>query len=91
MTRSDALRDIASRLPRLTPCWQDPERFHEAKSDLVAELRRLADTEPPPRRALVPVERVVERVVYVSRPRPSRGQRSRSPSASLPLFPEAAP
>lgn len=37
------LHDIADRLERLAPCHRDPFRFHEEKSELVAELRRLAD------------------------------------------------
>lgn len=68
----DALNDIAARLRRLTPSWQNPEQFHEAKSDLIADLRRLARQAPEPtvRRVLVPVERIVERerVVYLPRP-----------------------
>ena len=40
----DAARitDIADRLARLAPDHRDPHRFHEEKSELVAELRRLA-------------------------------------------------
>ncbi len=72
----DALLELANRLRRLTPCWQNPERFHEAKSELVNDLRRLARDVPAPqvRRVLVPVEkvveRVVERVVYIPAPKP---------------------
>lgn len=36
------LHDVADRLSRLAPCHRDPERFHEEKSELVAELHRLA-------------------------------------------------
>lgn len=32
----------ADRLARLAPSHRDPHRFHEEKSELVAELRRLA-------------------------------------------------
>ncbi|MEW9617442.1 hypothetical protein AB3G45_26900 [Shinella sp. S4-D37] len=36
------LMDLADRLARLAPSHRDPHRFHEEKSELVAELRRLA-------------------------------------------------
>ncbi|MDI5926453.1 hypothetical protein QBK93_17390 [Rhizobium leguminosarum] len=36
------LHDIADRLERLAPSHRDPHRFHEEKSELAAELRRLA-------------------------------------------------
>lgn len=36
------LHDIADRLERLAPSHRDPHRFHEEKSELVAEPRRLA-------------------------------------------------
>jgi hypothetical protein len=36
------LHNIADRLARLAPSHRDPHRFHEEKSELVAELRRLA-------------------------------------------------
>lgn len=91
MSHADAILELAARLRRLTPCWQNPERFHEAKSELVNDLRRLARAAPEPavRRVLVPVqvERVVERIVYVpaSKPQPRRKPRN----SSMPdLFPE---
>lgn len=37
------LHDIADRLERLAPSHRDPFLFHEEKSELVAELRRLAE------------------------------------------------
>lgn len=37
------LADIARAVTRLSPEWQQPERFHEAKSEISARLRRLAD------------------------------------------------
>jgi len=37
-----SLHDIADRLARLAPCHRDPFRFHEEKSELVADLRRPA-------------------------------------------------
>ena len=36
------LQDIADRLARLAPCHRDPHKFHEDKSQLVHELRKLA-------------------------------------------------
>jgi|GEM_PF-4298154 hypothetical protein len=36
------LRTLSGRVSRLTPDWRDPERFFEEKSELVGELRRLA-------------------------------------------------
>ncbi|WP_155257448.1 hypothetical protein [Rhizobium leguminosarum] len=38
------LHDIADRLERLAPSYRDPHRYFEEKSELVAELRRLAGT-----------------------------------------------
>jgi len=76
MSHGDDILELANRLRRLTPSWQNPERFHEAKSELVNDLRRLAHETPAPqvRRVLVPVEkvveRVVERIVYVPAPKP---------------------
>ncbi|MEQ1406146.1 hypothetical protein ABK249_14490 [Neorhizobium sp. Rsf11] len=42
MTLTIHLNDIADRLERLAPSHRDPFRFHEEKSELVDELRRLA-------------------------------------------------
>lgn len=46
------LNALADRLERLAPSHRDPHRFHEEKSELVAELRRLATLPtrmvPPP-------------------------------------------
>lgn len=39
---SHVVRDLAARVGRLTVDRRDPERFHQEKSDLVDELRRLA-------------------------------------------------
>lgn len=36
------LTHLADRLRRLSPCHRDPERFHEDKSEIERELRRLA-------------------------------------------------
>ncbi|MGO7758785.1 hypothetical protein [Rhizobium ruizarguesonis] len=36
------LHDIADRLERLAPSHRDPHRYFEEKSELVAEIRRLA-------------------------------------------------
>ncbi len=41
------LHDLARRLARLRPCWNRPEAFFEARSDLAAELRQLARQRPP--------------------------------------------
>ncbi|MGO8202825.1 hypothetical protein ACC735_26470 [Rhizobium ruizarguesonis] len=42
MTIASYLHDIADRLERLAPSHRDPHRYFEEKSELVAELRRLA-------------------------------------------------
>jgi hypothetical protein len=42
MTPAEALVDLARRVARLSPDRRDPERFFEERSDLVAELRKLA-------------------------------------------------
>jgi hypothetical protein len=39
---AEVLEGIASRLRYLAPDHRDPHAFHETKSELVAELRRLA-------------------------------------------------
>lgn len=39
---AEVLEEIASRLRHLGPDRLDPHKFHETKSELVAELRRLA-------------------------------------------------
>jgi hypothetical protein len=36
------LEELASRLGRLSPSWRDPEQFAVERSELCAELRRLA-------------------------------------------------
>ena len=38
----DQLSRLAARVARLTPSHRDPECFHLEKSEVVAELRRLA-------------------------------------------------
>jgi hypothetical protein len=83
-----ALNDLAARLRRLTPSWQNPERFHEAKSELIADLRRLAQQAPEPtvRRVLVPVERIVERERIVYLPRRIRRRRTAEQPAVRDLF-----
>ena len=37
-----SLDEVVRRLQRLRPCWQRPESFFEARSELVHDLRRLA-------------------------------------------------
>lgn len=46
MTLVNDLHALADRLARLAPSHQDPFRFHEEKSVLVHELRRLARDVP---------------------------------------------
>lgn len=38
----ETLHDLARRVACLSPSHRDPERFHEDKSEIVAELHRLA-------------------------------------------------
>ena len=38
----EVLQELAGQVQRLSPSHRDPERFHEDKSEIVAELRRLA-------------------------------------------------
>lgn len=38
----DKLHALAARVERLCPSHRNPERFHEDKSEIVAELQRLA-------------------------------------------------
>lgn len=42
MCGKSPLLDLALRVARLGPDRRNPERFHEDKSEIVAELRRLA-------------------------------------------------
>lgn len=39
---SDKLKNLARRVRHLSPSHHDPEAFHVAKSDIEAELRRIA-------------------------------------------------
>lgn len=48
MTLTAHLHDIADRLQRLAPSHRDPHRYFEEKSELVAELRRLAANDNVP-------------------------------------------
>lgn len=41
------LAELADRVRRLMPSHRDPEAFHEAKSEIEAELRRLSRVLPP--------------------------------------------
>jgi hypothetical protein len=41
---ADAARRVVEMAERLRPDWQQPERFFEAKSSLIAACRRLAAT-----------------------------------------------
>ncbi|MFD2032210.1 hypothetical protein ACFSKM_21415 [Ancylobacter dichloromethanicus] len=40
------LVELADRVRRLVPSHRDPEAFHEAKSEIEAELRRLSRVLP---------------------------------------------
>jgi hypothetical protein len=40
--RRRELEELATRLGRLSPSWKDPEQFAVERSELVAQLRRLA-------------------------------------------------
>ncbi len=52
MTTRERLLDLADRLRRLPPPdHRDPERFHVARDDLAAELRRVAAEGEPGRPA----------------------------------------
>lgn len=42
MTQHEALAALANRVQRLSPDRRDPERYHAEKSEIAAELRRLA-------------------------------------------------
>ena len=42
MTACDAIERLAGAVRRLEPDHRDPEKFHEQKSEIVAELRSLA-------------------------------------------------
>ena len=44
----DTFEALADRVDRLTVCRRDPHRFHEDKSEIVAELRALASRVLPP-------------------------------------------
>lgn len=44
MTAATDLHALADRLERLAPSHRDPHRYFEEKSELVAELRRLAQS-----------------------------------------------
>jgi len=46
-TPAERLNELVSALYGLTPQWQNPERFHERKSDLIAGLRALAAQNRP--------------------------------------------
>lgn len=43
-THATTLNALADRLARLAPCHRDPHRFHEEKSEIVDQLRRLAQS-----------------------------------------------
>ena len=39
---AESARRLAEMAERMRPDWRDPERWHEAKSELIAACRRLA-------------------------------------------------
>jgi hypothetical protein len=41
------LHELARRVRRLVPCWQDPTRFYQQRDDLVDDLHRLARSGSP--------------------------------------------
>ncbi|MCA7119197.1 MAG: hypothetical protein LGL72_07270 [Acidibrevibacterium sp.] len=43
-TPADAARALARMAERLRPDWQQPERWHESKSELIDAFRRLVRT-----------------------------------------------
>ncbi len=45
-TPAGQLVELANRVRRLVPSHRDPEAFHEAKSEIEADLRRLARVLP---------------------------------------------
>jgi hypothetical protein len=91
MNPAVALADLAHRVSRLVPSHRDPERFHESKSDIVAELRRLAaDLRAPPVRPRAaplrsPVTRPANRMPPDS-PRPAPPHQRPAPAPPQPLF-----
>jgi len=40
---AERIDDISHRLERLVPCHRNPHKFHEEKSELIHELRKLKD------------------------------------------------
>ncbi|MEE3502614.1 hypothetical protein [Acidiphilium acidophilum] len=49
----EALADLARRVQRLAPDRRDPERYHAEKSEIAAELRRIARNAEPPRKIIM--------------------------------------
>jgi hypothetical protein len=45
--RAEQLRDLARRVDRLVPDRREPDRFHEDKSEIAGDLRRLARGDAP--------------------------------------------
>ena len=42
MREADALRELASRVRKLSPHHRDPERFHFEKDEIARQLQRVA-------------------------------------------------
>ncbi|MDX5930504.1 hypothetical protein [Acidiphilium acidophilum] len=51
-TATETLLALAARIARLGPYRRDPERYHVEKSEIAAELRRLARNPDPPRKII---------------------------------------
>jgi hypothetical protein len=94
------LAKLAVAVGGLMPSWQNPERFHEQKSEIAAALRRIARNGyhlrtssasapvPPPQPVqVITVIRVVVLRPHLIRPRPHRYPRPpRDDSRQMSLF-----
>jgi hypothetical protein len=58
-TPTDELADLARRLRRLSPSWQNPEPFHMAKAEIAGALMRLSRRLAQPLSPVRPVPRPV--------------------------------
>lgn len=87
-TPAEELQAIAAEVRRLSPSWQRPELFHEAKSELGARLMRLSrrlDLRPAIPLRIAPVLPVRPR--YTAPPSPP----PQPPVPIPPAMPRAAP
>ena len=87
------LTAIVEHVRRLQPSWQQPERFHEAKSEVVARLRALVQSPHVVRTVLRFVPVITSPPTQSQTPRPTGARRCRKhsyprpPPASTPLLP----